>query len=59
MQVGSASQTSANYISQAVIGSLPKGLTADARNKIAASVPMSPSTAALKQFSRVSELIES
>lgn len=38
-----------NFLSETVIGSLPKGLDAQTKAKIAQSVPMSPSTAALKE----------
>ena len=40
-------------MSQAIIGSLPKGLTDTAKAKIQASVPASPSAAALKELSMV------
>jgi hypothetical protein len=40
-------------MSQAIIGSLPKGLTQEAKAKIQQSVPASPSSAALKQLNLV------
>ncbi len=45
---GGPSSYSANYMSQAIIGSLPKGLTQEVRAKIQQSVAASPSAAALK-----------
>ena len=51
---GGPSSYSASLMSQAIIGSLPKGLDAQAKAKIQASVPASPSAAALKELSSVS-----
>lgn len=44
-----------NYLSEAVIGSLPKGLTQEAKSRIAQSVPMSPASQALKEINMVRE----
>ena len=48
-----ASSITANYLSDAVIGSLPKGLTQDQKLKIQQSVPMSPSMGVLKEMKAV------
>lgn len=45
-----------NYLSEAVIGSLPKGLTQEAKSRIAQSVPMSPASQALKEINMVRDL---
>lgn len=43
----------ANFIGSAVIGSLPKGLTDEARRKVQGSVPMSPASAAMQKLNMV------
>ncbi|GFR47370.1 hypothetical protein Agub_g9079 [Astrephomene gubernaculifera] len=45
-----SSSLSSNFLSQAVIGSLPKGLTNEDRVKAMQSIPLSPSQALLKEM---------
>ncbi|PNH05740.1 hypothetical protein TSOC_007967 [Tetrabaena socialis] len=46
-----SSSYSSNFLSQAVIGSLPKGLTNEDKMRILMSLPMSPSRALLQELS--------
>lgn len=46
---------SSNFLSQAIIGSLPKGMTNEDRMKLLMSLPMSPSREMLNKMSAVSE----
>ncbi len=50
---------SSNYLSKAVIGSLPKGLTQEDKMKILQALPMSPSRALLQELGAVGILTSS
>jgi hypothetical protein len=45
-----------NFVSEAVIGSLPKGLTDQEKARIAASLPMSPALNTLADLPKVSPI---
>lgn len=46
-----SSSLSSNFLNDAIIGSLPKGLTSEEKMKVLQSTPMSPSRALLQEMS--------
>jgi len=53
---GSSANMASNFISEAVIGSLPKGLSAEERMAVAGSVPQSPAVMRLASITEVSHM---
>ncbi|MEW5318059.1 MAG: hypothetical protein WDW38_009312 [Sanguina aurantia] len=54
-----SSSLSSNFLNDAIIGSLPKGLTSEEKMKVLQSTPMSPSRALLQEMSNTAAVVSS